>query len=108
MGPLTYLHSGSLEIRGVWILAYCIGDFFQNDKKLDMHSMCIFAFRLALKHEKLRLPGGSNKENNNGTLLSTTMSASSVLVPKTPNNNQTTNSKSSLLSRSVPINTAFE
>merc|ERR1712226_581709 len=55
--------------------------------------------RLALKHEKLRLPGGgSNKENNNGTLLSTTMSASSVLVPKTPNNNQTTNSKSSLLS----------
>ena len=28
MGPLTYLHSGSLEIRGVWILAYCIGDCF--------------------------------------------------------------------------------
>ena len=28
MGPFSYLHSGLPEISGVWILPYCIGDFF--------------------------------------------------------------------------------
>ena len=32
MGPLTYLHSGLLMIRIVWILPYCIGDILLRNK----------------------------------------------------------------------------